>query len=268
MSAETVHVTWKGGPDLTVPSFVPPMLISSPGKTFYVTEWTNNVGNLPAGPSITRYYLSTVRPVDPATAIVVGQRNIPPLASGEESTVTEVPFTVPTSLPAGTYYLDACADAENQLVETNETNNCASSTLNLVVGMMPRKRPPDCSKAVVSPGMLWPPNHKLTSIAITGLTDPDGDPVTVNVTGITQDEPLNGLGDGDTCPDGFGVGTGHPQIRAERSGLRNGRLYKISFTASDEKGGTCSGAITVGVPHDKKDTAIDDGQKYDSTTCP
>ncbi len=267
-SAEPVHVTWAGGPDLAVPLFVPPMLISSPGKTFYITEKTKNTGNLPAGPSVTRYYIATSKPLDPSTAIVVGQRSVPALVPGEDSMVTEAPFIVPASLPAGTYYLDACADADNQVVETNEFNNCASSAMQLVTAIMPHDQPPDCSKAVVSPNILWPPDHKLVSIAITGVADPDGDPVTVTVTGITQDEPLNGLGDGDTCPDGFGVGTNQPQIRAERSGLGNGRVYRIAFTASDGKGGTCTGAVTVGVPHDKKDTPIDDGQNYDSTKCP
>ncbi|MGQ9752709.1 MAG: CARDB domain-containing protein, partial [Thermoanaerobaculaceae bacterium] len=267
-TAEAVHVTWEGGPDLTVPLFVPPMLISSPGNTFYITEETRNNGNLPAGSSVTRYYIATSEPLDPSTAILVGQRSVPTLAPGEVSTVTEVPFTVPAALPAGTYYLDACADADNQVVETNESNNCASSSLQLVAAIMPQDQPPDCSKAQASPDILWPPDHKLVPIAITGVTDPDGDPVTLSVTGITQDEPLNGLGDGDTCPDGFGVGRNQPQVRAERSGLGNGRVYKIAFTASDGKGGTCTGTVTAGVPHDRKDTPADDGQKYDSTKCP
>jgi hypothetical protein len=54
-------------------------------------------------------------------------------------------------------------------------------------------------------------------------------------------------------------------VRAERSGLGNGRVYKIAFTASDGKGGTCAGSVTVGVPHDVKDLPVDDGQAYDST---
>lgn len=180
----------------------------------------------------------------------------------------EIPFTVPASLPAGTYYLDACADAEKRVVETDETNNCASRSLQLVVGMMPKNRPPTCAMAQASPQILWPPDHQLVSIAIAGVTDPDGDPVSLQITGITQDEPVNGLGDGDTCPDGFGVGTAQAQVRAERSGLGNGRVYRISFIARDGKGGFCTGTVTAGLPHDKKDTPIDDGQNNDATICP
>jgi hypothetical protein len=265
LASEPVTVTWEGGPDLTVPLFIPPLLLSAPGNTFYVTEGTQNRGTLPSGPSVTRYFLATSKPVDPATALVVGQRSVPALGPGEESEVNLVPFTVPTSLPAGTYYLDACADADDQVVETSEANNCASSSLQLLAGVVPSDRPPDCSQASARPRVLWPPNHKVEAVVLAGVTDPDGDPVTVTVTGITQDEPTDGLGDGDAAPDGFGVGRPSPQVRAERSGLGNGRVYKIAFTASDGKGGSCSGAVTVGVPHDRNGTPVDDGQRYDST---
>jgi hypothetical protein len=260
-----VRVTWEGGPDLVVPLFVPPLLLSAPGNTFYVTESTQNRGTLPSGPSVTRYYIATSKPLDPSTAIVVGQRSIPALGPGEESEVNLVPFTVPADLPAGTYFLDACADADDRVVETSEADNCASSSLQLLAGVVPSNRPPDCSQASARPRVLWPPNHKVKAVVLAGITDPDGDPVTVKVTGITQDEPTDGLGDGDTAPDGFGVGTPSPQVRAERSGVGNGRVYQIAFTASDGKGGSCTGAVTLGVPHDQNGTPVDDGQRYDST---
>ena len=57
-------------------------------------------------------------------------------------------------------------------------------------------------------------------------------------------------------------------VRAERSGSGNGRVYHISFTAEDTHGGTCTGTVTVGVPHSQKKglTAIDDGPLYTSTS--
>ena len=63
--------------------------------------------------------------------------------------------------------------------------------------------PPDCGDAAASVDELWPPNHKMTSVGIVGVTDPDGDPVSVIVTEVRQDEPLDATGDGETCPDGF-----------------------------------------------------------------
>jgi hypothetical protein len=115
----------------------------------------------------------------------------------------------------------------------------------------PVNRPPDCSTVVASTTTLWPPNHKLRLVTLSGGTDPDSDPVTLTVTGVTQDEPLNGSGDGDTSPDAQARALSNTVLlRAERSGSGDGRVYRISFTASDGQGGSCSGTVIVGVPHD------------------
>lgn len=130
-------------------------------------------------------------------------------------------------------------------------------------------RPPDCSHAVALEPVLWPPNHSYHAISILGVTDPDGDPVTITVTSVTQDEPVNGRGDGNTCPDAQIV-DGQAAVRAERTGTPgvpgNGRVYTMTFTADDGRGGTCSGTVNVCVPHDLGDpTCVDDGQKFTST---
>ena len=53
-------------------------------------------------------------------------------------------------------------------------------------------------------------------------------------------------------------------LRAERAGTGNGRVYVVHFTASDGQGGSCSGSVKVGVPHSKKDTAVEGPQLYNS----
>ena len=129
--------------------------------------------------------------------------------------------------------------------------------------------PPDCSLAVASVDELWPPNHKLRSVSIEGVTDPDGDPVTITITGIFQDEPVEGLGDGNTCPDATGLGQSSAMLRAERSGLFDGRVYHISFVAEDGQGGECTGTVTVCVPHDQDpdNDCVDQGPIFISTEC-
>ncbi|HPD56735.1 MAG TPA: hypothetical protein PKW17_05825, partial [Smithellaceae bacterium] len=100
-------------------------------------------------------------------------------------------------------------------------------------------------------------------ITVGGVVDPDGDKVTTTVNSIKQDEAVNGLGDGDTSPDA----TINPlQVRAERSGTGNGRVYHIGFTAQDDKGGSCEGVVKVCVPHDQgqQKTCVDDGPLYDA----
>jgi hypothetical protein len=127
--------------------------------------------------------------------------------------------------------------------------------------------PPVCATAQPSVGVLWPANHKLVAVRIVGVTDPDGDPLTITVTRVTQDEPVTSGGDGDTTPDAVIRGA-EVALRAERSGRGNGRVYGVNFTANDGRGGTCSGAVLVCVPHDdgqRRDACVDDGQRYSST---
>jgi hypothetical protein len=100
---------------------------------------------------------------------------------------------------------------------------------------------------------MWPPNHKLVRFTLGGATDPDGNPVSIAITGVTQDEPVDavGNGDGNTSPDAFIVSANSVDLRAERAGTGDGRVYRIAYTGSDGQGGSCSGVATVGVPHDQ-----------------
>jgi len=127
-------------------------------------------------------------------------------------------------------------------------------------------QPPVCSGALANPASLWTPDQQFVPIVVMGVTDPESDAMTITVTGVTQDELVNAKGDGNTSPDAVIQG-GAASVRAERSGKGNGRVYQLSFKAEDGKGGFCTGAVTVSVPHSmgKGLTAIDDGQAYDST---
>jgi hypothetical protein len=109
----------------------------------------------------------------------------------------------------------------------------------------------------------------MVDIWVLGVTDPDGDPFTINIDSIFQDEPVNADDDGNTAPDGAGVGTEMAQIRSERNGELNGRVYHIGFTATDSFGGSCSGTVRVDVPLSRHyESAVDDGPNYDSTVEP
>jgi hypothetical protein len=138
-------------------------------------------------------------------------------------------------------------------------------------------QPPDCSLATLDSTTAWPPNHTFREVQVLGVTDPDGDPVTVAIVGIDQDEAVmdSGLGSGMTCPDGVLIdrdGDGIADaagLRCEREGRGNGRVYAVHFVASDGRGGECSGSLLYSVPHDMDgDAAVDDGAAFDSTACP
>jgi hypothetical protein len=133
-------------------------------------------------------------------------------------------------------------------------------------GVIPNP-PPDCSAVSTDEAVLWPPNHKMRLVSVSGATDPDGEAVTTTITGVTQDEAVDGLGDGDTAPDAaVGTSSNSVYLRAERSGPGDGRVYRIAYTATDEAGGTCSGVVTVGGPHDQsaKGAPVDSGLTINS----
>jgi hypothetical protein len=104
------------------------------------------------------------------------------------------------------------------------------------------------------------------TVAIGGASDPDGDAVALQITGVTQDEPVTGPG-ANNAPDAAIGSATSVDLRAERDGSGDGRVYRIAFTGDDHRGGSCAGTAIVGVPHDESgDPATDSGGSYDSTT--
>jgi hypothetical protein len=145
-------------------------------------------------------------------------------------------------------------------------NAGATSTGRVTLTVLPSNRAPVCTSAYG--GEIWPPNHKKFEIAgINGVTDPDGQSVTIQILSIMQDEPTDTTGDGKFSPDASGVGGSTAWLRAERMGDGNGRVYRISFKATDTLGGSCTGTVYYTVPHDrgKKPSAIAGSTWYDST---
>jgi hypothetical protein len=141
---------------------------------------------------------------------------------------------------------------------------------NVTITVTPPNEPPNVDDAYPSMDCLWPPNHKFVDITILGVTDPDGDEVTITIVGITSDEPtasIKGAGGAKHAPDADGVGTDTASIRAERSGNEDGRVYVITFLASDGIGEPVEGTVQVKVPHDQSGdcVSVDSGQNYDAT---
>ncbi len=160
--------------------------------------------------------------------------------------------------------ITACYDANgNQNCDTGEAAATAA-----MLWTMAANRPPDCSAVAANPGSLWPANHKYRTVGLGGATDPDGDPVTLYVTGVTQDESPGGHGRGHGRSEADAQQGADPwkvSLRAERDGGGDGRVYRIAYTAADGRGGTCSGTAYVGVPHDRAHpVATDSGAVYDS----
>lgn len=115
-------------------------------------------------------------------------------------------------------------------------------------------RAPDCSTVTATTTVLGG-KANLISARLGGATDPDGDPVALRVTGVTQDEPLTGPGDKTSTDALAGATPDEVRVRNEASNKGDGRVYRIEFEADDGRGGTCSGTVKVSVP--RKGAAID-----------
>lgn len=112
-------------------------------------------------------------------------------------------------------------------------------------------RPPDCSRSTANPSVVWPPNGKMIPVSILGVADPESDSVALKVTGISQDEPGAAFS---------GIGSSVAQVKAERDGKGDGRVYRIEFQATDSSGESCTGQVTVCVPHDQnKGSCVEGG---------
>lgn len=123
--------------------------------------------------------------------------------------------------------------------------------------------PPVLCKGVI-PKCLRQNNKKMVDMPLTDFVcDPDGDAVTVRITSITSDEPV-----GKDPYDASGIDTDTAWLRQERDAHSDGRVYVITFVASDGRGGETTMTLPVSIPHDQRGggcNAVDSGQNYDAT---
>jgi hypothetical protein len=111
---------------------------------------------------------------------------------------------------------------------------------------------------------LWPPNHKLHDFTLADLVtvdDCDGN-WSAAIDYVTSDEPDDDNGDGHTEGDVVVTASDALQLRSERQGGGDGRVYTIGLTVTDGSGNATSSTATVTVPHDRGHGAGDDGEAY------
>jgi hypothetical protein len=108
-----------------------------------------------------------------------------------------------------------------------------------------------------SPAVLWPPNHQMVPVAIDVAVSDDTDPApVVELLSVVSSEPDDAPGSGDGATTGdiqdVSVGTDDRQVslRAEREGGGPGRVYTLTYRATDAAGNSTIAAVQVVVPND------------------
>lgn len=119
--------------------------------------------------------------------------------------------------------------------------------------------------------LIWSPNGKYETLSLSdcvervedacaGLIDVDE---VGQILSIYSDEPENATGDGNTEDDIVILDASSFQVRAERQGGSDGRVYGITFEVADPAGNLTVETCYVGVPHDQSgDDPVDSGPAY------
>ncbi len=121
-------------PDLVVSGLVNPPTTALPGDSFVVTSTVANQGAGAAGISVTKFWL--VSTTGPTKKNLKGVQNIPALAIGANATPPTT-ISVYSDTKPGTYFLQACADGDTDVSESNEGNNCKTTTGTITVNDVP-----------------------------------------------------------------------------------------------------------------------------------
>ena len=109
--------------------------------------------------------------------------------------------------------------------------------------------PPTLSVSV-SPATLWPPNEKLIPITVTLTVKDDYDPQPeIKLESITANETLE---KDDIKEAKIGTDDRSFSLAAKREGSNKaGRIYTITYSATDASGNKATASTSVIVPHDQ-----------------
>jgi hypothetical protein len=154
----------------------------------------------------------------------------------EEANVTDTTLVYTFNL--GTHIITLSA--------TDEAGNTGSDNVTVTVV---DTTPPEITVSV-TPDSLWPPNHKYVQVEANVTAQDVCDPSpTITFVSITSNEPDNGIGDGNTVNDITMLSNYTFEFRAERAGNGVGRVYTITYQATDASGNSAQASATVTVNH-------------------
>jgi hypothetical protein len=120
---------------------------------------------------------------------------------------------------------------------------------------------------------LWPPNHEYHAVTVAQMVGSVSDNCSMPSIGdvmiekVTSDEPDNGVGDGDTTNDiVIGADCRSVQLRAERAGTGDGRVYTITLRLRDARGNVTRRDFEVSAPIDQNEVPAGKGATAHTVT--
>ena len=156
--------------------------------------------------------------------------------------------------------------------------NATDATGNAAVEATRTVRVVDTTAPVLSVGaaplVLWPPDHTYHTVSLsdlglaaTDVCDTGIAATSAVVTEASSDEVENGDDDGDTTDDIVIDDCSTVQLRAERQGVDDGRVYTLALAVADASGNTGGAAYEVHVPVSRKETAMGGSAVYSVEGC-
>jgi len=117
---------------------------------------------------------------------------------------------------------------------------------------------PPVMAVMIAPAELWPPNHWMVGVTAAVTASDTCSDAAVVLESIASSEPDDapGSGDGSTVDDIQGASTGTLDVafdlRAERSGAGPGRVYQVTYHATDAAGNSGVAIALVRVPLERE----------------
>lgn len=200
---------------------------SSGSFTVNVTDTTAPVLTVPAN--------LTVEASGPDGAVV----HYPAASATDAVGVTSLTYSIPSgrTFPLGLTTVTVTArDAAGNTSSGSFTVNVTDTTA------------PNIVRVVPSQATLGSPNHRMEPITLSVEASDAVGLARLRIVSVTSNEPDDGLGDGDTAGDSEITGDLTVNLRAERSGKGNGRVYTIVVEARDAAGNVSTSFCSVSVP--------------------
>ena len=119
-------------PDLVTTAMGHEPSAAAAGSSITVTDTVRNASTVTSGSATSRYYLSLDGQKSADDVLLSSSRYVASLAGGASSTGSRN-VTVPSAVPQGPYRVIACADDAQNVDESDESNNCATSPATLVI---------------------------------------------------------------------------------------------------------------------------------------